>query len=65
MLVAARLRRAVNGWVAANIAHRERQAGRVAPGYLRPRELKSVYRGPFDAAIERAARELTRRLRPS
>jgi hypothetical protein len=65
MLVAARLRRAVNGWVAAAIARRERQAEMAAPCHFRHRELKNVYRGPFDDIIERVARELTRRLRPS
>ncbi|NOJ48759.1 hypothetical protein [Bradyrhizobium archetypum] len=65
MLVAARLRRAVNGWVAAAIAHRERQTGMVAPDHLRPMEWKNAYRGPFDGVFERVARELTRRLRPS
>ena len=53
----ARLGRLVNRWIAAFIAHRERQANLVAPRYLSDRDLKDI--GVYcceigDALAERA-----------
>jgi uncharacterized protein YjiS (DUF1127 family) len=53
----ARLGRLINRWIAAMIAHRERQAALVALRHLSDRELKDIgiYRGEIgDALVERA-----------
>ncbi len=58
-----RLRRMLDGWMAAAHAYRERQAALLAShraGHLRNNRL---YRGPIDDALERAAR-LRRRRKP-
>jgi uncharacterized protein YjiS (DUF1127 family) len=54
----ARTGRLINRWIAAMIAHRERQAALVALRHLSDRDLKDigVYRGEIgDALAERAA----------
>jgi uncharacterized protein YjiS (DUF1127 family) len=54
----ARLGRLINRWIAAMIAHRERQAALVALRHLSDRDLKDIgiYRGEIgDALAERAA----------
>ena len=57
LLLVARLRRVLNGWVAAAIAT-EQQAAVFALRQLDDRNLDNtlIYRGPLDAAFERAAR---------
>jgi hypothetical protein len=59
----ARLTRLLNGWIAAAIAYRERQAALLASHHARGRDLNSkrIYRGPIDDAVERAARLRKRR----
>jgi hypothetical protein len=63
IILLARLRRVLNGWVAAAIARRERQAALFALGQLDDRGLDNtrLYRGPIDEAFERAARLRKRR----
>ena len=64
----ARLKRLLNGWMAAAIAYRERQAAWLALHRAGDRNLnnKRIYRGPIDDALERAARlRKRRRLKPS
>jgi hypothetical protein len=53
-----RLKRLLNGWIAAAIAYRERQAAWLASHRAGARNLnnKRIYRGPIDDALERAAR---------
>jgi hypothetical protein len=63
-----RLKRFLNGWMAAAIAYRERQAALLALHRAGVHELnnKRLYRGPIDDALERAARHRKRRrLKPS
>ena len=63
-----RLKRFLNGWMAAAIAYRERQAALLASHQAGDRKLNSkrLYRGPIDDALERAARlRKRRRLKPS
>ena len=63
-----RLKRLLNGWMAAAIAYRERQAALLASHRAGDRKLnnKRLYRGPIDDALERAARlRKRRRLKPS
>ena len=59
----ARLRRLLNGWIAAASAYRERQAAWLALHRAGDRNLnnKRIYRGPIDDALERAARLRKRR----
>ena len=59
----ARLRRLLNGWIAAASAYRERQAGWLALHRAGDRSLnnKRIYRGPIDDALERATRLRKRR----
>ena len=59
----ARLRRLLNGWIAAASAYRERQAAWLALHRAGDRSLnnKRIYRGPIDDALERAARLRKRR----
>jgi hypothetical protein len=59
----ARLRRLLNGWIAAASAYRERQAAWLALHRAGGRDLhnKRIYRGPIDDALERAARLRKRR----
>ena len=61
----ARLRRLLNGWIAAAIADHERQAAWLASRLREDRDLNNmrIYRGPIDDALERAAR-LRKRKRP-
>ena len=58
-----RLKRLFNGWIAAAIAYRERQAAWLALHRAGNRSLdnKRIYRGPIDDALERAARLRKRR----
>jgi hypothetical protein len=58
-----RLKRLFNGWMAAAIAYRERQAAWLALHHAGNRSLnnKRIYRGPIDDALERAARLRKRR----
>ena len=58
VVLLARLRRVLNGWVAAAIARRERQAASFALRQLDDRELDNTrfYRGPLDQAFEKVAR---------
>lgn len=60
----ARLRRALNGWVAARIAHRERQASSFALRQLDDGEPDTarLYRGPIDDLLDRIS-ELRKRRR--
>ena len=63
-----RLKRLLNGWMAAAIAYRDRQAALLASHQAGDRKLtsKRLYRGPIDDALERAARlRRRRRLKPS
>jgi hypothetical protein len=57
------LRHLLNGWIAAAIAYRERQAAWLALHRAGDRNLnnKRIYRGPIDDALERAARLRKRR----
>ena len=59
----ARLRRLLNGWIAAASAYRERQAAWLALHRAGDRSLnnKRIYRGPIDDALERATRLRKRR----
>ena len=59
----ARLRRLLNGWIAAASAYRERQAALLASHRTGDRKLnnKRLYLGPIDDALERAARLRKRR----
>jgi hypothetical protein len=59
----ARLRRLLDGWIAAAIAYRERQAAWLASHRAGDRNLKNkrIYRGPIDDALERAAQLRKRR----
>jgi hypothetical protein len=59
----ARLRRLLNGWIAAAGAYRDRQAAWLALHRAGGRDLhnKRIYRGPIDDALERAARLRKRR----
>lgn len=54
----ARLRRVLNGWIAATIANHERQAAWLASRQREDRDLSNmhIYRGPIDGALERASR---------
>ena len=58
-----RLMRLLNGWMAAAIAYRERQAAWLAShkAEVRNRNNKRIYRGPIDDALERVARLRKRR----
>jgi hypothetical protein len=53
-----RLKRLINGWIAAALAYRERQAAWLAAHEAGERDLTTerIYRGPLDDAFERAAR---------
>ena len=59
----ARLKRLLDGWMAAAIAYRERQAALLALHRAGDRNLnnKRLYRGPIDDALERVARLRKRR----
>jgi hypothetical protein len=59
----ARLKRLLNGWMAAAIAYRDRQAALLTLHQAGNRGLhnKRIYRGPLDDALERAARLRKRR----
>jgi hypothetical protein len=59
----ARLKRLLDGWMAAASAYRERQAAWLALHRAGDRNLnnKRIYRGPIDDALERAARLRKRR----
>ena len=64
----ARLKRLLNGWMAAAIAYRDRQAALLASHQAGDRKLnnKRLYRGPIDDALERATRlRKRRRLKPA
>lgn len=60
-----RLKRLFNGWMAAAIAYRKRQAAWLAQHQTADRKLNNqrIYRGPIDDALERAARLRQRRRR--
>jgi len=62
-VVPARLKRLLDGWMAAAITYRERQAAWLASHRARDRNLnnKRIYRGPIDDALERVARLRERR----
>ena len=55
--LAARLRRFLNGRIAATIARHEREAALFAEQKLDPRQLDStrIYRGPIDQVLAKAA----------
>jgi hypothetical protein len=59
----ARLKRLLDGWIAAAIAYRERQAAWLASHRAGHRDLnyKHLYRSPIDDALERAAQLRKRR----
>jgi hypothetical protein len=59
----ARLKRLLNGWMAAAIAYHERQTAWLALHQAGDRDLnnKRIYRGPLDDIFERAARLSKRR----
>jgi len=63
LLLVARLRRFLNGRVAASIAYREQQAALLALRQPDDRNLDNtrIYRGPLDAAFEAAAQLRKRR----
>ncbi|MEH2516407.1 hypothetical protein V1279_001980 [Bradyrhizobium sp. AZCC 1610] len=63
LILPARLKRLLNGWMAAAIAYRERQAAWLALHRAGDRDLhnKRIYRGPIDDALERAAQLHKRR----
>ena len=63
LVLPARLKRLLNGWIAAAIAYRERQVTWLALHRAGARDLnnKRIYRGPIDDALERAARLRERR----
>ena len=58
-----RLRGLLDGWMAAAIAYRDRQAAWLAAHQAGDRDLKSkrIYRSPIDPALERVARRRRRR----
>ena len=58
LLLVARLRRFLNGQVAAAIAYREQQVSLFEQRHFDDRNLDNtrIYRGPLDAAFEGAAR---------
>lgn len=60
-----RLKRILNGWMAAANAYRERQATLLASHGASGRKLNNtrIYRGPIDDALEKAARLRQRRRR--
>jgi hypothetical protein len=60
-----RLKRILNGWMAAANAYRERQAALLASHRANGQQLnnKRIYRGPIDDALEKAARLRRRRRR--
>lgn len=65
LLLFARLRRFFNRWAAVTTAYREQQATLCASHRLAGHELdrSRIYRGPIDAALEKAAQfRLRRRL---
>ena len=59
----ARLARHINGWIAAVIAHRERQANLVVLRHLSDRELKDIglHRGEIGEALTEAAKARLRK----
>ena len=59
LLLLARLRRFLNGRIAAVIAHHEREAASWAQQQLDQRHLDStrIYRGPIDQVLAKAARK--------
>jgi hypothetical protein len=63
LVLPARVKRLLNGWMAAAIAYRERQAAWLALHRAGDRNLhnKRIYRGPIDDALERAERLRKRR----
>ena len=63
LLLVARVRRFLNGWVAAAIAYRERQVALFAPRQLgdRKRDGTRIYRGPIDAGFEKLVQHRKRR----
>jgi hypothetical protein len=63
VVLLARLRRVLNGWVAAAIARRERQASWFALRQLDDREpdYTRLYHGPIDDVFEKVARLRKRR----
>ncbi|MDP1583603.1 MAG: hypothetical protein Q8M18_09265 [Bradyrhizobium sp.] len=63
VVLLARLRRALNGWVAATIAHRERQASSFAVRQLDGGGLDNtrLYRGPIDDVVDRISKLRKRR----
>jgi hypothetical protein len=63
LVLPTRVKRLLNGWMAAAIAYRERQAAWLALHQAGDRDLhnKRIYRGPIDDALERAARLRKRR----
>jgi hypothetical protein len=65
LILVARLKRFLNGWVAAAIAYRERQTTLFALSQRDDRKLDEtrVYRGPIDDALEKAMRLRERRLK--
>ena len=58
LLLAARLRRILNGRAAAAMAHREQQAASFAQQQLnrRPLDLTRIYRGPIDQVLAKVAK---------
>jgi hypothetical protein len=58
LALAARLRRLLNGWVAAVIHDHERQTTLLAQSRREKSELtnRRLYRGPIDLAVEKTAR---------
>jgi uncharacterized protein YjiS (DUF1127 family) len=61
------LGRLINNWVAAAIAHRERQAAITTLHHLSDRELKDIgiYRGEIDVELAKALRRRMQRLHRS
>jgi len=61
-ILLARLGRLINGWIAALIAHRERQAALVVLRHLSDRDLKDIgiYRGEIGDALAERAEERAR-----
>lgn len=64
LVLAARLRRLLNGWVAAAICYHQRQTALLAQNRRQESELanRRFYRGPIDHAVEKA-RRLRRQMR--
>jgi uncharacterized protein YjiS (DUF1127 family) len=64
-LLAGKIRRLINGWIASTIAYHERRAALAALRMLDDRELKDMglHRGPLDDVIVRAARTRSSRVR--